>query len=68
MQNFQLAQKNYSAGYWTRGMLRKLVDKGRITVEEFDVIVSVPSDAEAPEPAKEPAGETEPPADPDAAV
>lgn len=39
MQNFELAKKNYDAEFWSRGMLRKLLAKGRITLAEFDSIV-----------------------------
>ena len=39
MSNFEMAQKNYERGLWTVGMLEKLVEKGKLTTEEFQQIV-----------------------------
>jgi len=36
---FELAKKNYDRGLWTADMLLKLVDKGKLTQEQYVEIV-----------------------------
>ena len=39
MTTFELAKKNYDRGLWTAEMLLKLVDKGKLTQEQYTDIV-----------------------------
>ena len=36
---FELAKKNYNRGLWTADMLEKLVDRGKLTQEQYNEIV-----------------------------
>jgi len=40
MGNYEMAKRNYDRGLWTISMLEKLVEKGKLTQEEFDSIVN----------------------------
>ena len=40
MSNFEIAYNNYKRGLWTVDMLKAMVDKGKLTQEEFDKIVN----------------------------
>ena len=35
MKNKDTAKKNYERGLWTKGMVKALVKKGRLTAEEY---------------------------------
>lgn len=39
MSTFDLAKKNYERGLWTDSMLRKLVEKNKLTTAEYEAIV-----------------------------
>ena len=39
MTNFEIAQKNFGRGLWSDDMLVKLVNKGKLTMEEYKEIV-----------------------------
>lgn len=39
MTSFELAKKNYDRGLWTSDMLEKLVERNKLTQNEFDEIV-----------------------------
>ena len=41
MSTFDLAKKNYERGLWTADMLLKLVDRGKLTQEQYIEIVGV---------------------------
>ena len=36
---FEIAKRNYESGAWSKTMLATLVERGRITQEEYDAIV-----------------------------
>lgn len=38
MNNFEMAKKNYERGLWTKEMLGRLVEKGRLNTEEYKTI------------------------------
>lgn len=38
MSNFDIAKKNYDRGLWTDDMLARLVDRGKLTQEEYNII------------------------------
>lgn len=40
---YEIAKRNYESGNWTTAMLRRLVELGRITQDEYDEIVKVSS-------------------------
>lgn len=40
MGNYEMAKRNYERRLWTISMLEKLVEKGKLTQEEFDSIVN----------------------------
>lgn len=44
MTNFELAKKNYDRGLWTSDMLEKLVERNKITHEEYEEIVGENND------------------------
>ena len=41
---YSVARRNYVDGFWTKAMLDQLVDKGRLTPEEAEEIVSLRPD------------------------
>lgn len=40
--NKDIAKKNYDRKLWTKGMLKALVKKGRLTSEEYEEITAEP--------------------------
>lgn len=47
MKNIDIAKRNYDAGYWTKGNLRALVAKGRLTQDEMDSVTGEATSAAA---------------------
>lgn len=42
MTTFDMAVKNYSRGLWTDEMVGRLVDKGKLTVSEYETVTGKP--------------------------